>query len=242
MKNYKFIVQYDGTAYAGWQSQLNAPSVQSTLEDVIKTLTQEKVSVIGSGRTDSGVHALGQTANFRIEKELDLYKFKYSLNQVLPKDIAVPEIMEADFKFHSRFDARKRSYLYFFSRRKSPFWYRYSSFLNRDAKVEVLNRLSEPFLGEKNFNSFSRKITDTENKVCNIFDLHWRETKDFVIFYIQASRFLHGMVRTIAGTIVRTALEKGTTADIENIIANQDRETAGEAVPAKGLFLYKVNY
>ena len=109
MRNYKLIIQYDGTNYAGWQIQLNAISVQGVLQDCIAQITKEKINLIGAGRTDSGVHALGQTANFRVENELDLYRFKHSLNSTLPRDIAVKKIEEVDEEFHARYDAVKRS-------------------------------------------------------------------------------------------------------------------------------------
>ncbi|MEW6702656.1 MAG: tRNA pseudouridine synthase A, partial [Bacteroidota bacterium] len=114
MNNYRMLIQYDGTDYAGWQNQKNASSVQQKIIDTIELITKERVNLIGSGRTDAGVHALGQVANFRTEKELDLYKFNYSLNSILPNDISVLRIDKIDVSFHARFDAKWRSYLYTF--------------------------------------------------------------------------------------------------------------------------------
>jgi tRNA pseudouridine38-40 synthase len=242
LRNYKLIVQYDGTNYSGWQIQLNAKSVQGVLQDNINLIANEKINLIGAGRTDSGVHALGQTANFRISKELDLYRFKHSLNSILPRDIAVKNIIEVDEEFHSRYDAVKRNYIYLFSKSKSPFYDKYSWWYHGPIECASLNKLSAYFIGEKNFTAFARKATDTENKICFIHDIRWKEWKDLVFFYIEADRYLHGMVRTIIGTLLNAHKLKLNIDYLQDIINNQNRDTAGEAVPAKGLFLYKVKY
>jgi tRNA pseudouridine38-40 synthase len=124
--NYKLIIQYDGTDYAGWQFQANAVTIQQKIVESIRILISEDVNLIGSGRTDAGVHAFGQTANFTTNQDLDLYKFKYSLNSILPKDISVIDIQKVRQEFHSRYDAKKRAYIYLISRSKSPFYDRYS--------------------------------------------------------------------------------------------------------------------
>ena len=159
LNNYKLIIQYDGTKYAGWQMQQNAITVQEKIVDAIAVITKEKVNLIGSGRTDTGVHAFGQVANFRTENELDLYKFSYSLNSILPNDISIIKIDKADESFHSRFDAKSRSYIYIFSQIKSPFYYDYSYHYSPITKIDFvsLNRISKIFLGEHDFTSFSRK-------------------------------------------------------------------------------------
>src|SRR5690554_5481482 len=122
MFNYKLLIQYDGTNYSGWQTQLNAITVQQVIEEAVEKIIREKITLTGSGRTDAGVHALGQVANFRTEQKLELNKFRYSLNSVLPEDIAILKADETVESFHSRFDAVKRSYLYFFTLYKSPFY------------------------------------------------------------------------------------------------------------------------
>jgi tRNA pseudouridine38-40 synthase len=242
LKNYKLIIQYDGTNYCGWQIQLNADSVQGIVQDSINKITRESVNLIGAGRTDAGVHSLGQTANFRIENELDLYRFKHSLNSTLPRDIAVTSIEEVDEEFHSRYDAVKRSYIYLIAKGKTPFYDRYSWWYHGKIDCSELNRLSVCLLGEYNFTAFSRKASETENKICNIHEIRWKEWKGLVVFYVEADRYLHGMVRTMVGTLLNS-LKLGKNIDyIWNIINKKERESAGEAVPAKGLFLYKVKY
>jgi tRNA pseudouridine38-40 synthase len=235
-------MQYDGTNYCGWQIQQNAPAIQQTITDKIEIISKFKVNLIGSGRTDSGVHALGQVANFKTENEINIYKFKHSLNAILPNDISILEMEQADELFNARFHARRRCYIYLFSNFKSPFFQRYSYYYHESLDCKLLNKLCLSFLGEKDFTSFTRKNTETENKICNIYEARWKETKGLIIFYIEADRFLHGMVRTIIGTLIKALKENCDEKFIEDIFSAKDREFAGEAVPANGLFLYKVKY
>lgn len=244
MNNYKLLIQYDGSNYAGWQIQSNAVTVQQRIVDAINTITKDNVSLIGSGRTDTGVHALGQIANFRIDMEIDLYKFKYQLNSILPADIAIRSIEKVDHDFHSRFDAKKRSYLYLFSHGKNPFYEKYSYQLPqiKNSDFQRLNELSRELLGENDFTSFSRKNDEIENKFCNVEEIHWRKGKEISIFLISADRFLHGMVRTIIGTLLFAEEKNLDQKYLQNVLNKKDRCEAEESVPAKGLFLYKVRY
>jgi tRNA pseudouridine38-40 synthase len=242
MNNYKLLIQYDGTNYAGWQHQENAVTIQQKIVEAVNTLINEEVNLIGSGRTDAGVHALGQAANFKTEQELDLFKFKYSLNSILPKDISIIDIQRVHQDFHARFDAKKRSYLYIIVKNKSPFYDRYSYFYHGQLNCGVLNSLSSNFIGEHDFTSFCKKKSETENKICKVVTAHWKETKGLIFFLIEADRFLHGMVRTIVGTILHSYKNNLAESYIVKILESKDREAAGECAPAKGLFLYKVKY
>lgn len=242
MNNYKLLIQYDGTEYAGWQYQANAVTVQQKIVESIKTLINDDINLIGSGRTDAGVHALGQVANFTTRQEIDLYKFKYSLNAILPEDISILDIQKVHQDFHARFDARKRSYLYILTKNKSPFYDRYAYFYHGHLNCDILNSLSSSFIGEHDFTSFCKKNSETENKICKVVTAHWKETKGLIFFLIEADRFLHGMVRTIVGTILYSIKNNFTSDYINKIIKLKDREMAGESAPAKGLFLYKVKY
>ena len=242
MNNYKLAIQYDGTDYSGWQIQKGQMTVQQKITESIETILKEKVNLVGSGRTDTGVHALGQAANFRTEQELDQHKFLYSLNSILPRDISVINLEKADEKFHARFDAKKRSYIYLISKYKSPFYDKYSWFYHFDIDCGKLNLLSESISGKQDYSSFSRKNTDTKNKICEIYEARWKETRNLVVFYISADRFLHGMVRAITGTLLFALKNNLEKEYIEEVIQVRDREKAAEAVPAKGLFLFKVKY
>ena len=242
MFNYKMTIQYDGTNYAGWQIQQNAVSVQEIISKSIKQILQEEVNLIGSGRTDAGVHALGQVANFISNNELDLFKYKYSLNSVLPNDISVTEIVPVDENFHSRFDAKIRSYIYLITNQKSPFYNRYSFHLNSEFDILKLNELASVIVGSKDFTSFSKNNPDAENKVCEVFEAHWRKQKNLLIFYIEGSRFLYGMVRTLVGSILKAYNLEDGKKYLKEIFNYKNRNEAADAVPAKGLFLYKVKY
>ncbi len=242
MFNHKLTIQYDGTNYSGWQIQENALSIQAVISNSVKQILQENINLIGAGRTDTGVHALGQVANFTVSQQLDLFKFKYSLNSVLPKDISITNIETVDESFHSRFSARKRAYIYLISNQKSPFFEHYSYTYFSELKPEKLNELSSALIGEMDFTSFSKTNTDVQNKICEVYEARWRSQKNLLIFYIEANRFLYGMVRAIVGSLIKAYSSESGKNYLENIIFQKDRNAAADAVPAKGLFLYKVKY
>lgn len=242
MFNYKIVIQYDGTLYAGWQIQENAVTVQQVITNSIEQILQEKFNLIGAGRTDTGVHALGQVANFKVDKEIDLYKFRYSLNSVLPKDIAISKIEIVEENFHARFSAKKRSYIYLISNQKTPFYERYSYTLFSKLDQDKLNELSSVIIGSHDFTSFSKINPEVQNKMCEVYQARWRRQKNFFIFYIEANRFLYGMVRAIVGSILKAYADEQSIDYIKNIFLQKDRNAAADAVPAKGLFLYKVKY
>ncbi|OGU54740.1 MAG: tRNA pseudouridine(38-40) synthase TruA [Ignavibacteria bacterium RBG_13_36_8] len=244
MKNYKLTIQYDGTDYAGWQIQKNAQTIQQKIIDAVEILLKERVNLIGSGRTDAGVHAWGQVANFRTEHSIDIKKYVYSLNSLLPENISILDMVPVDESFHARFDAKKRSYIYLISKTQSPFYRRYSYFYPRisECNMDKLNGISKFLIGTHDFTSMSRKDQENDDKECTIYDIHWRTSKLLTIFYIEANRFLHGMVRTIVGTTLFAVNKNLEENFLKDIIAKKDREKAAKAVPPQGLFLYKVRY
>lgn len=242
MFNLKLTIQYDGTNYAGWQIQENALSIQAVISNSIKQILQEDINLLGAGRTDAGVHALGQVANFTVSQQLDLFKFKYSLNSVLPKDISITNIETVDEGFHSRFSARKRAYIYLISNQKSPFFERYSYTLYSELNSEKLNKLSSTLIGTHDFTSFSKINPEVQNKICEVFEARWRSQKNLLIFYIEANRFLYGMVRAIVGSLLKAYSSEDGISYLKNIFAQKDRNAAADAVSAKGLFLHKVKY
>ena len=242
MKNYKIIVQYDGSEYSGWQIQPNTRTVQEEIRNAIKTLIRGEVNLIGSGRTDTGVHALGQAANFRCETALEPGRFIYSLNSILPRSIAIKSAEEVPEVFHARFDAKKREYLYLISKKKSPFYYKYSYFYNKDLNISTLNKLSQELIGKKDFRSFAKESDENSGTDCEIFKVFWSERRDFYVFSISANRFLRGMVRTIVGTLLEMDRKELNEEHLKEIILSRERENAGMSVPPNGLFLYKVRY
>lgn len=244
MNNYKIKIQYDGTNYAGWQFQPNILSVQEVIEEALSKILNSKITITGSGRTDSGVHALGQIANFKTEKEIDDFKFSYAVNGLLPDDISISKLKKVDSDFHSRFDAKKRSYYYFISKHKNPFYKKYSYYFKgwRNYDFSEIKRASKVLLGEKDFTSFAKKKTEVSNKICDLKEIQIRETKNFVIFYVEANRFLHGMVRTLVGTLLESSKYDYDENYLSEVLSAEDRDVAGRAVPPEGLFLYKVKY
>lgn len=242
--NYRLLIQYDGTEYSGWQIQNGAVSIQQRITDAIELLIKEKINLIGSGRTDTGVHAVGQTANFKTEQNLEISKFQYSLNSILPKDISVSNITIADESFHSRFDAKSRAYLYFITTGKSPFYHKYSYELRwfQEADISKLNNLSKTMIGKHDFSSFAKKKDEIKNKFCEVYEIHWHKGNHISCFYIKADRYLHGMVRAIVGTLLYALKYNLDDNYIQSIFEAKNREAAHEAAPAKGLFLFKVRY
>ncbi|MDH7604426.1 MAG: tRNA pseudouridine(38-40) synthase TruA, partial [Melioribacter sp.] len=242
--NFLLHIQYDGTNYAGWQIQRNAVTVQEKIIGAIEVILKERVNLIGSGRTDTGVHALGQAANFRTDKEIDLNKFQYSLNSILPDDISIKKIEKVHESFNARYDAKNRSYIYIFTHSKSPFFNKYSYLYPPIEKINIgrLNEMSKVFLGEHDFTSFSKVNEEIRNKICFVNEIRWRRVKDLTLFYISANRFLHGMVRTIIGTLLYASEKNLNENYLMDVLSKKDRKIARESVPAKGLFLYKVRY
>ncbi len=244
VRNYKLIVQYDGTNYSGWQVQKNAPSVQEKIQEAISVLIKEDVNLIAAGRTDAGVHAWGQVANFRTERELDVFKFQHSLNAILPKDIAIREMAEVPEKFHARFDAIERSYFYFFSFGKSPFYSRFTA-LNKELQeydFGKLNKISSLLEGKRDFSSFAKNKTEVKNKVCDLRKIRWRKGTHTASVLVVADRFLHGMVRALIGTILKAYSVEDPAEYFESIFEKRTREAAGQSAQAKGLFLFKIKY
>ncbi len=242
MYNYKLTLQYDGTRYAGWQIQENALSIQEEIKNSIEQIIRENINLIGAGRTDAGVHALGQVANFKSEKNLEPHKFKYSLNSVLPDDISVAAIEKVDEEFHARFSAKRRSYIYLISKSKSPFYDRYAYSYYSELDPEKLNQISYNLIGTRDFTSFSKTNTEVQNKICEIYEARWRREKNLIIFYIEANRFLYGMVRAIVGTLLKANSVDDPIKFLIDILEKKNRDAAADAVPAKGLLLYKIKY
>lgn len=242
MPNYKLQIAYDGTLYNGWQIQPEGDTVQGKIKTAIEKILRQKVTLNGAGRTDSGVHAFGQIANFNSDEHIDAFRFVYSLNSMLPYDIAIKNMEEVPDDFDARHSALKRTYLYFISKKKDPFFYKYSYYLYSPPTALSLNEFAPLLLQTVDFASFSKNISEQSHTLCNLYSIHWKEQKDFLIFRIEGNRFLHGMVRTLVGTMLLLAPMENRLTRMEEIINSGDRSLAGEAVPSKGLFLRSVSY
>lgn len=234
-------ISYDGTDYHGWQSQKNAISLQEVITDKLSTLLNTHTEIMGSGRTDAGVHARKQVFHFDCI-ELDTENLKYRLNSFLPKDIAVNAIKRVKEDAHARFDATLRGYKYIISTIKDPFMSEYAWKMSEELNLNEMQKASDLLIGHQDFESFSRVKTDVNHFNCNIKSADWSTKGHFIEFNITADRFLRGMVRTIVGTIVNVGLGKWDADHIKKVISARDRATAGSAAPAKGLYLTLVNY
>ncbi len=240
--NIKLVLEYDGTNYHGWQKQKNASTVQETLENAIYKLTQETVRVIAAGRTDTGVHARGQVVNFFIKKKLALEKIKLGLNAYLPADIVVKKVEEVPAEFHARYDAKKRIYQYFIKFGTTAIYRNYCWQFFQKVDRDILSDLASRIVGEHDFSAFCRIKTEVKNKVCRVYESYWREEDGFSIYCIVANRFLHGMVRSLVGTMIDVARGYFTIDQFNEILQSRNRRQAGISAPARGLFLEEVIY
>lgn len=240
----RYFIQfaYNGTHYHGWQIQPNASSVQETLNKAFSVLLNESISIMGAGRTDSGVHASEMYGHFDTEKKLDVPILIHKLNSYLPKDIAVFNIILVHDDAHCRFDATKRTYEYHINTIKNPFLEELSWYVTQKLDVDLMNEAAQLLLKHTDFQCFSKVHTDVNTFDCTIFEAYWKQENGKLIFTISANRFLRNMVRAIVGTLINIGLKKITLTDFENIIASKSREKAGFSVPAHGLYLTQIHY
>lgn len=243
-RNIKLIIEYDGTPFSGWQRQKRRPSIQAEIERAIKAVTGEKVNLIGAGRTDAGVHALGQVANFETDSSLEVGRFPSATNAHLPPAITVLAAEEVPLSFHARYSATGRTYRYVVLNRRSP-----SAILRNHAyhvmaplDIEAMAAGLESLRGRHPFTAFRGIGSRETSTVC---DLHLAEVArrdDLVIFTFEADRFLRHMVRMIVGALLRVGMGKLPPAAISTLLADEDSQKTGPTVPAHGLFLVRVTY
>ncbi|HLC19271.1 MAG TPA: tRNA pseudouridine(38-40) synthase TruA [Thermodesulfobacteriota bacterium] len=246
MRNIKLLIEYEGTNYAGWQVQSDQPTVQGTIIEAIKGLTGEGVTLTGASRTDSGVHALGQVANFRTRSGIPEERVRSALNALLPEDIAVREATEAGADFDSRRDARSKTYLYRVLNRpfRSALLRRYSWFVSRPLDVGLMREASRHFVGgEKDFSSFRAAGSDALHSVREVLSVDINENGEGLIeFEVRGTAFLRHMVRIMVGTLVTVGRGRIGPAEVGAIIEARDRTIAPLTAPPQGLFLVNVEY
>lgn len=240
---YLICLAYHGEKYFGWQIQPDRISVQEKIQQGLNLLLKNKITIVGAGRTDTGVHAKKMYAHFDTSIKFDNEYLKNRLNSYLPNDIVIYFIKKVQDNFHARFDAISRSYQYHIYLGKSPFhqnssWQLYHKKLN----VDLMNNAATELLKHENFQCFSKSNTDVFTYNCNITYAKWVQKENELIFYISANRFLRNMVRAIVGTLIDVGLEKINLNDFVEIIKSKNRSNAGVSVPAKGLYLTKVEY
>lgn len=239
---YFIKLAYNGTNYHGWQYQPNAASVQETMNKAFSVILNSEISLMGAGRTDTGVHAKEMYAHFDFKNPLEEQNLIHKLNSFLPKDIVVYAIIPVADDAHTRFDATKRTYEYHINTFKDVFIQEQSWYFYQKLDLELMNEAAQLLLKHTDFQCFSKVNTDVNTFDCCIFEAHWKKENQKLIFTISANRFLRNMVRSIVGTLINIGLHKINLEDFETIIKNKNRDKAGFSVPAHGLYLTKIEY
>jgi tRNA pseudouridine38-40 synthase len=244
LPTYRLLIEYDGTDFAGWQVQPGQPSVQAALEDALATVARQPVSVVGSGRTDAGVHARGQAAHFELAAELDTHRLARSLNGLLPPTVAVLAAERAPDGFHARYDASRRLYHYHVADGPRALDRRHRLELRPVPDFELMNEAAAFLTGEHHFGAFCITQSATRNRVCTVELARWvpEPRPGDWRFEIAADRFLHGMVRAVVGTLLQIGRRRRQPEELRDILASRDRRLAGPAAPPHGLVLEHVTY
>jgi tRNA pseudouridine38-40 synthase len=218
--------------------------VQETIEGALSKINRnQKVGVIGCGRTDTGVHAADYLLHFDFPEVNELDQFVYKLNKMLPPDISIMEMQEVSADFHARFDAQSRTYRYFIHAKKNSFKYEQSYYLPIFIDIDTMNQAANLLLGQKDFTSFSKLHTDAKTNICTITKAEWVRVNDYEFYFeITADRFLRNMVRAIVGTLLDVGVGKLKIEDINQILASKNRCEASTSVPGHALFLWKIAY
>lgn len=244
MRNIKLIIEYDGKKFGGWQKQPNKLNIQGEIEKAIEEITGEAVELNASGRTDAGVHSLGQTANFKTNSEIDISKMAIAINSKLKQSIRIIKAEEVDEKFHARYSCKGKKYKYVINNSK------YGSAIYRDLEyhmpiklnVEAMQKGVKYFEGEHDFKSFKASGTSSKSSVRTIYSAKVIEDGERIIVELEGNGFLYNMVRIISGTIVDVGLGKIKPEEIPEIIESKDRTRAGKTLPPQGLYLVEVYY
>lgn len=244
MRNIKLVIEYDGKGFNGWQKQPNKLNIQGEIEKAIGEITGEEIELIASGRTDAGVHSLGQVANFKTNSKIDIDKFPYAINSKLKKSIVIKSAKEVPERFHSRYSVHSKTYRYTINNSK------FGTALYRDMEYHFPIKLDENkmqeaakyFEGEHDFKAFKASGTSSKSSVRIIYKAVVKRQDDRVIIELTGNGFLYNMVRIIAGTLVDVGIGKIKPEEIKNIIEEKDRKKAGKTLPARGLCLLEVQY
>lgn len=243
MGKYKLTIEYDGTRYAGWQMQKGGRTVQGELFDACKDLFgPEKFDVFGAGRTDAGVHALGQVAHLEVETDLPLLRIKYGLNDRIPPDISVLEVAEAHPKFHARYDAVARSYIYQISRRRTAFGKKYVWWIKDELDAALMNEAADCFTGLKDYKYFTDPEQEQSSTKVEILHSKVYEAGDILLFHVIATHFVWKQVRRMTGVIVEAGRGKLKPSEIPSFFRIKTDIPAKLTAPPSGLFLEKVYY
>jgi tRNA pseudouridine38-40 synthase len=245
MRNIKLLIEYDGTNYQGWQVQPRGQTIQGTLEEKLRLLTGEPIQLIGSGRTDSGVHALGQVAHFKTQSQIDIGSIQRALNSLLPHDIVIQKIEEVEEGFHARRHSRSKVYEYRILNRnlRSVIHRGYVWHIPQKLNLMEMRKATKSLIGEHDFSSFRSVGSPTKTAVRRVTRAEWKRGRDGLIrFEIEANGFLKQMVRAMVGTLVEIGKGRMNAVTFRKIMDAKDRKKAGPTAPAQGLFLKEVKY
>lgn len=243
LTRYFIELSYDGSAYHGWQRQPNAISVQQVLEEALSRLARNSISLLGAGRTDTGVHALQMYAHFDVSQKISNTKeLIFHLNSFLKDDISIKGIREVQPNANARFDATARYYEYHISTAKDPFHSQFHYYLKNQPDIDMMNEAAKTLLLHQDFQCFSKTNTDVKTFLCKIKKAVWKQEGSSLIFYISSNRFLRNMVRSIVGTLLEVGYKKRKVEDMDDLIKSKDRCQAGFSVPAHGLYLSRIDY
>ena len=245
MRNIRLLLQYEGTRYQGWQRQTSSDNtIQGKMETLLSKMCQEPIEISASGRTDAGVHAMGQVANFHTNSEMSTEEMLAYCNRYLPEDIAVVEVSEAAPRFHSRLNACGKCYCYRVINSDIPnvFWRRFAQEVPEKLDEDAMRRAAELLLGEHDFKSFTSAKKGKKSTVRRIDEISIVREGDLLSFTFVGNGFLHHMIRILMGTLLEVGMGKRTPESMTDILEACNRETAGPLVPAKGLTLMKVYY
>lgn len=244
VRNIKLVIAYDGTAYHGWQTQLNKATIQETIEDAISTVMKQKIDLTGSGRTDSKVHALGQVANFKADTKIPEDKIKIAINANLPSDIRILDSTDVAMDFNSRFDAHDKTYMYqiYNERVSSPFYSNYSCFIPQYLDLIKMEEALKMIVGTNDFKGFMASGSQVKTTIRTVYDARLIKDRNLIKIYIKGNGFLYNMVRIIAGTLIDIGKGLKDISCIEDAFTEKDRSVLGQTAVPEGLFLMEVNY
>lgn len=244
MKNIKLTIEYDGKEYNGWQKQPNKLNIQGEIERAIQNITGEQVELIGTGRTDAGVHAFGQVANFKIDSDFPIEKMAIAINSQLKKSIRIKKTEEVSQEFHSRYNCHSKTYQYVIdnSEQGSAIYRGLSYHVPQELDVEKMQKAVTYFVGEHDFSSFKSSGTSSKSSVRIIYDANVEKDGEKVKISLTGNGFLYNMVRIMTGALIDVGHKKIAPEDIKTMLEEKDRTKAADTAPAKGLYLYKVSY